>query len=504
MATTINAYSVGLHLDARDYINNSKLSRQETSALTRSINQARSPADKYKRQLDLLDQALKKGGIDQKTYNRLLDDATTKFKKAERASSGFSKTLGTIKGRVAAATTALAAYAAASQLKGGLSDSIDAESTALQFKVLIGNAEQAAGLMQKLRGFAAATPFQFADIADAGRQLLAFGFSSGEVTGNLEVLGNLAAGTGNNISELAEIVGKARVQGRLFNEDINQLTGRGINVIDGLARRFGDVKKAAADGRVSFADLQIVLKELATDGGKFAGMMQEMSQTSAGKISTLTDNFKSLRMEVTDNLLPALNKMLDAIGPKLKQASRGVDALFGGEKTYGMLRDRMQDEAREEQFRKSQLLLRNAAPPGGWLQPQAPETPVTDLISNLTSTLDGIAGSLNVNSMTQGLQMAELGRGMAAEFARPMAIVAEAAAKQSQEPSGAVKSLEANSQEAYEYLTRETTAASKLAKDAEKKRAEDMEKGRAQAETMIEHLGKLADWAAENGFQAIR
>lgn len=92
--TNINNYSVGLTLDAASYIRNSSLSRKETAALTRSINAARTPAEKYERQVNQLDKALKEGAIDQATYNRLLDDAARKFKKAEAAAKGMDRTAG--------------------------------------------------------------------------------------------------------------------------------------------------------------------------------------------------------------------------------------------------------------------------------------------------------------------------------------------------------------------------------------------------------------------------
>ena len=41
------------------------------------------------------------------------------------------------------------------------------------------------------------------------------------------------------VNQIAELYGKARVQGRLFAEDINQLTGRGIPIIGELAKQFG-------------------------------------------------------------------------------------------------------------------------------------------------------------------------------------------------------------------------------------------------------------------------
>jgi hypothetical protein len=79
MATTINSYSVGFGMDAKDYIDGAKVSRSETRALVKDIEGARTPTEKYAREQDRLTEAYRKGAIDLKTYNRLLDDKKTKL-----------------------------------------------------------------------------------------------------------------------------------------------------------------------------------------------------------------------------------------------------------------------------------------------------------------------------------------------------------------------------------------------------------------------------------------
>lgn len=169
----------------------------------------------------------------------------------------------------------------------------DFEQTAVALDVLTGSAAKAAALMEQLQGFAAATPFEFGDIAGAARTLLAFGSTDLEVVGDLRMLGDLAAGIQQPLGEMAEIFGKARVQGRLFGEDINQLQGRGIPVVEGLARRFGvaneEVKKLVSAGHVGFTDLREVLADLTGEGGRFGGMMERQSRTVSGLWSTLKD-----------------------------------------------------------------------------------------------------------------------------------------------------------------------------------------------------------------------
>jgi tape measure domain-containing protein len=79
MATTINTYSVGLTLDAADYINKASLSGQETRRLSRAIEEARTPAEKYSREIDRITKAVDVGAISLETYSRLLAAAGKKY-----------------------------------------------------------------------------------------------------------------------------------------------------------------------------------------------------------------------------------------------------------------------------------------------------------------------------------------------------------------------------------------------------------------------------------------
>lgn len=118
-------------------------------------------------------------------------------------------------------------------------------------------------------------------------------------------------GIGQPIGEIAEIFGKAKVQGRLFMEDINQLTGRGIPIIGELAKQFGvaesGVRGLVESGKVSFGNLETAFASLTNDGGKFSGMMQAQSGTLSGMWSTLSDNVKMTLADLGGEVIKAFN-----------------------------------------------------------------------------------------------------------------------------------------------------------------------------------------------------
>lgn len=226
---------------------------------------------------------------------------------------------GIVEGAFGSLQGKLAGLVGAGGILGGIGLSLkfaaDAEKTATSFRVLIGDATEANKVLADLRKFGAETPFEFPELADASKKLLAFGVSTDSLLPTLRRLGDVSAGLDIPIGELAEIYGKARVQGRLFAEDVNQLVGRGIPVIQEFAKQFGvtddEVKKLVEDGKIGFSNLEQAFISLTSEGGKFSGLMAAQSQTLSGQISTLKDNVKGLATEFGEALLPTI-KMVTA------------------------------------------------------------------------------------------------------------------------------------------------------------------------------------------------
>jgi tape measure domain-containing protein len=222
----------------------------------------------------------------------------------------------------------------------------DFEQTKVAFATLIGDAGKAEETLAKLRKLGAETPFEFPELADAGRKLIAFGESADTVPETLRRIGDVSAGVQAPINEIAELYGKARVQGRLFAEDINQLTGRGIPIIQELAKQFGvsdsQVKKLVESGQVGFPNIEKAFIDMTSQGGKFSGMMEAQSKTTSGLFSTLKDSinevFLTLGQPINDALRPLiadavgmiskLAPMAAAAGAAVRDAIRFVMAAF--------------------------------------------------------------------------------------------------------------------------------------------------------------------------------
>ncbi len=207
------------------------------------------------------------------------------------------------------------------------------ESLAVRMRVLVGDADTARELTSQLRALGARTPLEFGDLAAAGQSLIAFGEAAGNVPAVLERIGDVASGVSAPIGEIAEIYGKARVQGTLFAEDINQLTGRGIPVIQEFARIMGvtegEVKKLASEGKVTFPMLEQAFRNLTGEGGKFNGMMAEQAKTASGMWSTLKDELGMISAEFGKPLAAGWKSSLEAVLPLLGSIRREMRIMRG-------------------------------------------------------------------------------------------------------------------------------------------------------------------------------
>ncbi len=205
-----------------------------------------------------------------------------------------------------------------------------AEQFAVALEVLTGSASKAKTALGQLESFAASTPLQQDEINRAARSLLSFGTTAEDLVPTLKTIGDLSSGIQAPISEIAEIFGKAKVQGRLFMEDINQLTGRGIPVIGELAKQFGvaesEVRGLVSSGEVNFTHLEKAFQSLTSEGGRFEGMMQKQSLTVLGLWSTFKDNIGLIMKDIGFGFIDAFD-IRDSIRGMTKSVQRIRDSL---------------------------------------------------------------------------------------------------------------------------------------------------------------------------------
>lgn len=265
---------------------------------------------------------------------KITADSTELKKGLDSASTSVGATMASIGAAAAGAAASLAAIglAAGTAFKGlgaaldftsqGVKLAATAEQVRVSFEVMLGSAKKASSLMGQLVEFAAKTPFKSEEITNAARTLVAYGVESEKVVTTLTQLGDVASGLGMPLGDLASIYGKIMTNGRIMGDDMRQLQERGIPMTRELANHFGvaegAIRKMVEEGKVGFADLNIVFQNLTKSGGMFSGMMEKQSGTFNGLLSTLEDTFEIMQKQFGEPFMQALKPAIQYLTESLE------------------------------------------------------------------------------------------------------------------------------------------------------------------------------------------
>lgn len=208
------------------------------------------------------------------------------------------------------------------------------------FNTMLGSSEKANVLMQQLVKTAATTPFDLQGVANGAKQLLAYGEDVEKVNDDLIRLGNIAAGLSQPLGDIVYLYGTTMTQGRLYTQDLNQFTGRGIPMIRELANQFGvaenEVKGLVEAGKVGFPEVQKVIMSLTDEGGMFFNLMQEQSKTITGQISNIEDAIATMFNEIGKANEGIINDALSGVSYLVENYEKIGNILLEIVGTYGV------------------------------------------------------------------------------------------------------------------------------------------------------------------------
>jgi hypothetical protein len=197
------------------------------------------------------------------------------------------------------------------------------------FRSIMGGADQAAAMVDKLNKFTASTPFRLEEVSRSARQLIAVGVGVDDVTDRMRMLGDIAAASGNSISDIAAIFAKVQAKGKVELENLNQLAERGIPIFDQLRTVTGDANMEFGAGSVKVSEFNEALAQMAAEGGFANDAMVNLSETVDGRLSTALDNIGLALGEFAEKsgLLDAVSNTLEDFTDQIKRMSATDDDL---------------------------------------------------------------------------------------------------------------------------------------------------------------------------------
>jgi len=190
------------------------------------------------------------------------------------------------------------------------------EKLKLSLKNMLGSAEEASVVFEDWRRLGTSPGLSVDEVFNLGRAMVNMGHSTEYATSTVEMLGNVAAGTGVSFGEISSSFERARAMGNLTSRDLVRLQQQGIPIVKELAKVMGtseeSIRQMASEGKIGFDVLERSFRSMTGPGGQFAGMMNELSGTVLEKFSTASDDAKQALAAFGELLLPMATELLDS------------------------------------------------------------------------------------------------------------------------------------------------------------------------------------------------
>lgn len=192
------------------------------------------------------------------------------------------------------------------------------EQSTIAFTTMLGSGEAAEQMLNRLRKFADSTPFEFMELQDAAKRMMAYGFAAEEVIPTLTAVGDAAGALGGGaamIQRLTTALGQMTAKGKVSGEELRQLSEAGVPALRYLADAAGvstaEMSKLIEKGLIP-ADKGVNVL-LASMKQEFGGLMAKQAETASGKLSTMRDSMSSLGTEVGKSFIPAVKAGADVV-----------------------------------------------------------------------------------------------------------------------------------------------------------------------------------------------
>lgn len=277
-------------------------------------------------------QVIAKLGVDPKEYEKGL-------RQAERQADKAGSKIGTIFKNAFSVTLGMGMFEA---LKNGFKSTVGTaisfnsmlQTAQIGFATMLGSAERAQKFLDDMADFAVKTPFEYPELLEAAKRMLAYGFAAEEVLPTLRAVGDASAALGSGsvgIDRITLALGQIRAKGKLSAEEMRQLTEAGVPAWHILAEAMGK----------TVPELQDMVSKGLIPGGKavemltagmtkrFGGMMASMENTWQGVTSSIKDIWRMTVGTLTQNLFGGLNAMLIKVRDFLSQFYSMLNAVMG-------------------------------------------------------------------------------------------------------------------------------------------------------------------------------
>ena len=246
------------------------------------------------------------------------------LKANKTSASGLSGALGTLGGSLGSlgslASGAAAGFALLKLKEYGqyaLQTAGSFEQLAISFRVMTGSAQTGQELTDAIIKLGAETPMTAQQLSKAAQLLLSFGESAENIIPDLQLLGDITGGEVNRFNMLALAFAQVGANGKLMGQDLLQMVNAGFNPLQTMSqttgKSMGELRKEMEEGRISFQMVAQAMKDAASEGGRYFGLMEQQSQSLNGRLSTLGDTWEQVSKNIGDFFLPMAKAAVNSL-----------------------------------------------------------------------------------------------------------------------------------------------------------------------------------------------
>lgn len=260
------------------------------------------------------------------------------------ANGGISSLIGKFSSAKAAVGGFLGAFAASALIDFG-KQAIDAQSKVEQleisFRTLLGSQEKASALIAEIKAYGTVTPYDTEGLSQAARLMLSYGMQASRIMPTLKMLGDIAMGDKDKLYSLTLAFSQMSASGRVCKEDLNQMVNAGFNPLQIIAEKtgksIGELTDEVSKGAISVHDIEQAFIDATSEGGKFHNMVNNMSDSIAGKTAEMTDNWESFKASIGGLLKPAYLGAIQTTTSAIETMTKAIERLkaIAGDVTVG-------------------------------------------------------------------------------------------------------------------------------------------------------------------------
>lgn len=213
----------------------------------------------------------------------------------------------------------------------GITYNAQLEKYTTAFTTFLGDAEEAAKVVEQIKNDASKTPFDVTSLVQANQMLISTGEDAEDSRQTILALGDAVTATGGGNDELTRMAAnlqQIKNAGQATALDIKQFAYAGIDIYGMLADYTGKTTAEVKDMTISYEDLTGALKKANQQGGKYYNAMSNASETLTGQTNQLKAEFKDMTGDLTKSLMPTAKKLV----AKAKDLIEKFDGLSDSQK----------------------------------------------------------------------------------------------------------------------------------------------------------------------------